>query len=103
MKPFFAVVSLSLSACALSPMSNGAPKPNMSIGGNAYLINQITASTWTAIAPGSAKPLESNAASKAELLNAIEKTSGCKVTDSDYSQQGRQLDAQVECGSRLKN
>ena len=99
MKPFFAVVSLSLSACVLGPMSNGAPKPNMSIGGDAYLINQITASTWTATAPGSTKPL----ASKAELLNAIEKTSGCKVTDSDYSHHGTQLDAQVECGSRLKN
>ena len=103
MKAFFAVVSLSLSACVLSPMSNGAPKPNVSIGGDAYLINQITASTWTATAPGSAKSLAGSAASKAELLDAIEKTSGCKVTDSDYSHQGMQLDAQVECGSRLKN
>ncbi len=84
-------------------MSNGSPKPNVSIGGDAYLINQITASTWTATAPGSTKPLASSAASKIELLDAIEKTSGCKVTDSDYSHHGTQLDAQVECGSRLKN
>ena len=87
----------------LSLMSNGAPKPNMRIGGDAYSITQITASTWTATAPGSSKPLASNAASKAELLDAIEKASGCKVTDSDYSHHGTQLDAQVECGSRFKN
>jgi hypothetical protein len=37
------------------------------------------------------------------LLTAIEQRSGCKVTDADYSRGGMQLDAQVDCASRLKN
>jgi len=37
------------------------------------------------------------------LLLAIEQHSGCKVTDVDYSRGGMQLDAQVDCASRLKN
>jgi hypothetical protein len=40
---------------------------------------------------------------RAALLQAIEQRSGCKVTDSDYSRNGTQLDAQVDCASRLKN
>ena len=40
---------------------------------------------------------------QAALRVAIEKHTGCKVTDSNYASQGLQLDAQVDCANRLKN
>lgn len=68
-----------------------------------YLINQLTASTWTISATNSANPVGPDSSTRASLLEAIERASGCKVTDSNYSRQGMQLDAQVECGKPLKN
>ncbi len=96
-----ALGSLALGACAMNVPTRDAPR-SVSLEGENYLISQLTASTWTATT-ATAKPLPAGADSRANLLGAIEKTSGCKVTDSDYSRQGLQLDAQVDCGNRLKN
>ncbi|MBC7610005.1 MAG: hypothetical protein H7228_10605 [Polaromonas sp.] len=90
-------------ACSLNP---SAPEPagyTTRIGGDSYVIKQLTASTWTATTAGPTLDLPASPKAKSELLDAIERSSGCKVTDSDYSVQGRQLDAQVDCDARQKN
>lgn len=84
-----------------SPADPAAQK--VGVNGEHYLLSQLTASPWTVSSAGMARTLPENLASRAALLQAIEEISGCKVTDSDYSLQGKQLDAQVHCGSRLKN
>lgn len=103
LKALIALGSICLSACTL-PSSPGDPVTHqVSVDGQPYQLSQLTAGTWIATPSGVARPPESNLSSNAALLNAIEKISGCKVTASDYSRQGRQLDAQVDCGSKLKN
>ncbi|MEC5214472.1 hypothetical protein RCH06_003036 [Polaromonas sp. CG_9.5] len=96
------VASASLGACALMPLPNQAVTHKVSVNGETHLLTQITDSTWTARS-ASSKPLASTPASTAALRMAVEQASGCKVTDSDYSGQGRQFDAQVDCGSKLPN
>ncbi len=104
MKLIPALACLGLSACAAHPFTDDASTHTVNLGGRTYLISQLTAGTWTAAASGLLrKTLADDAADKAALLSAIEKTSGCKVTDSDYSRQGMQLDAQVDCGKGRKN
>ena len=98
-----ALACFALCACTASPFAGDAAAQQVSLGGKTYLISQLTAGTWTATLAGPLKPMAQDAASKAALLAAIEKASGCKVTDSDYSRQGMQLDAQVDCGGGLKN
>ena len=92
----------SLAGCAAHRASD-APSHRVSVEGRTYLISQLTASTWTAITPGAAGPVAGTPSGHAALLQAIEQHSGCKVTDSDYSRGGTQLDAQIDCASRLKN
>ena len=87
-----------LGGCALMPLPGEPVAHAVSIGGDSYVLTQITDSTWTASASGSQKVLAASASNTAALRQAVEKTSGCKVTDSDYSRQGRQFDAQVICG-----
>lgn len=70
------------------------------LNGLNYQVEQITASTWTASPPAG---LPNSAQQNVALVKAIEKASGCKVTDSSQAQQGTALNAQVDCGSRLKN
>lgn len=98
-----ALACLGLCACAANPFAAGTAAQQASLDGKTYLISQLTAATWTVTLAGPLKPLPQDAASKAALLAAIENASACKVTDSDYSRQGMQLDAQVDCGNRLKN
>jgi hypothetical protein len=70
------------------------------LNGLSYQVEQITASTWTATPPvGPPNAAQQSVA----LVKAIEKASGCKVTDSSLGQQGTALNAQVDCGGRLKN
>ncbi|AYQ29713.1 MULTISPECIES: hypothetical protein [unclassified Polaromonas] len=94
------LASAGLAACALT--AGDPPSHPVSVEGRTYLISQLTAGTWTATAPGTAH-VASSSSGRAALLQAIEQRSGCKVTDSDYSRNGMQLDAQVDCDSRLKN
>ena len=86
----------------MMPFGGGPVAHKVSVNGESYLLNQLTASTWTAISTGPAKALATTAAMTAGLRQAIEKTSGCKVTDSDYSQGGKQFDAQVDCGGMVR-
>jgi hypothetical protein len=70
------------------------------LDGESYRVEQITASTWIAAMPAG---LRDTPPQTVALVRAIEKASGCKVTDSSLGQQGELLNAQVDCGSKLKN
>lgn len=96
-----ALASITLAGCAAS--AGDPPSHRVSVEGRTYLISQLTAGTWTATAPGSTAGVNRSSAGRAALLQAIEQRSGCKVTDSDYSRDGMQLDAQIDCDSGLKN
>ena len=100
MKILIAASALCLSACAL-PSATGTAEQRVSIDGRTYQIGQLTNSTWIVTPSGIGKPFAITQSSRSALLDAIAKTSGCKVTDSDWSRQGLQLDAQVDCGSKL--
>ena len=75
----------------------------MNLDGKSFGVRQITEGTWTASATGKEKILAQTPSAIASLRQAIERVSGCYVTDSDYSQQGTQFDAQVSCASGLDN
>ena len=98
------VLSAVLGACAFSGPGGDLPDRRVVlVDGQRYDIGPLTDSTWTAISqPGASVP-NSGAAHRLAVLQAIERASGCKVSDSDYSLEGRQLDAQLDCVSRLKN
>ena len=97
-------VSACLSACALSGPGGDLPDRSAAmVDGQLYDIGRLTEGTWTAISQPRANTPTAGAAHRIAVLLAIERTSGCKVTDSDYSVAGRQLNAQVDCTSRLKN
>ncbi|MDB5928567.1 MAG: hypothetical protein JWR60_274 [Polaromonas sp.] len=98
LKLLLLTASAGLGACSLLPLAGEPVAHNVSVGGDSYVLKQITESTWTASPRGSQKILAATADSTAALRQAVEQTSGCKVTDSDYSRQGRQFDAQVICG-----
>jgi hypothetical protein len=102
MKLFIAWGTLALGACSMNAGMRQSAE-HVTPGGDNYLIRQLTAGTWTATSIGMARHLPTGADSKASMLSAIEQTSGCKVTDSNYSRHGFQLDAQVDCGDRIKN
>ena len=88
----------SLGACAIIPSPGDPTAHKVLVSGETYWVSQLTASTWIATSVGVAQPLPSTTAGTAGLRQAIEKISGCKVTDSDYSRESRQFDAQVDCG-----
>lgn len=94
------VMVLGLAACGGLVTPPAGASQQVDIGGLAYRVEQITASTWTATPPAGRPAPASRSAS---LVQAIEKASGCTVTDSSFGQQGAVLNAQVDCGSRLKN
>ncbi len=102
LKFLLTLASASLGACALMPLPNEPVAQKVSVEGETHLLTQITDSTWTARS-AVRKPLASTPASTAALRLAVEQASGCKVTDSDYSAQGRQFDAQVSCDSKRPN
>lgn len=70
------------------------------LSGTDYSVEELTASTWTALAPRS---VPDGPQKIAGLVKAIEKASGCKVTDSSYGARSGALTAQVDCGGKLKN
>jgi hypothetical protein len=97
-------LSASLAACAMTgPPSDSPDRSAAVVDGQLYDIGRLTESTWTAIPPPGASAPTNGAAHRLAVLQAIERASGCKVTDSDYMLEGRQLDAQVDCASKLKN
>lgn len=88
-----------LAGCAAA--APGPPAQRITVEGRPYLIGALTAATWIATLPTG--PISTTSAGRSALLQAIEEHSGCKVTDADYSRGGLQLDAQLDCASRLKN
>lgn len=91
---------VALPGCAGLGVSAPAATQTIEIDGLSYRVEQLTASTWTAT------PLQAQMEGPqktAGLVRAIEKVSACKVTNSSPGQQGKALNAQVDCGSRLKN
>ena len=102
MKLLISVIAVLLSACAVHDQT---AKPGHVIGlaSSTFLITQLTAGTWAATPGTGSAPVAITAEQRGNLIAAIEKASGCRVTDSDISGNGMQLDAQVDCGSRLKN
>jgi hypothetical protein len=101
-RPWFAVV-LCLSAitgCTTSPMATQVPARTVESDGQSYKVEQLTASTWTVGLP---RTLADGPNKTASLVKAIEKASNCKVTDSSYGQEGKALNAQVDCGVKPKN
>ena len=103
MKLCLALSALALCACGANPVAQIYPQQKVQVGGDSYLISQITAGTWMAVAQDSGKPVPRSLVGRALLLNAIAKTSGCRVTDTNYSPDGLQLDAQVDCGGLTRN
>lgn len=87
-----------LGACAIIPSPGDPAAHKVVVSGETYWVSQLTASTWTATPTGVAKRFTNTSAGTSNLRQAIEKISGCKVTDSDYSREGRQFDVQVDCG-----
>ena len=92
-----------ISACSMIAMPGEPVAHKVSVDGEIFMVRQLTESTWTANSTGAMKPLKATNVNTALLRQAIEKTSGCKVTDSDFSRQGKQFDAQVDCGSSLSD
>ena len=95
-----ALLTALLSACGGMRESQNSNAHKVELEGLSYQVEQITASTWTAT-PAAGQP--NSAQQNVALVKAIEKASGCKVTDSSRGQQGTALNAQVDCVSRLKN
>jgi hypothetical protein len=87
---------IAVAGCAPAAPSRGPSGRVMLIGGEGYIVEQLTAGTWSATAVDNRQPA-AQPATRSALLDAIEAASGCKVSDSDYSQGGQQLDAQVNC------
>jgi len=100
----FLAFVLITNACAFKqPVAEMDSGRVMYIGGSGYVISQLTTSTWTARTT-SKQPLTGvGAASQSDLINAIEKVSGCKVTASNYSGQNSQLDAQLDCSRQASH
>ena len=91
-------MALSVAACGgLGPYT--AASRTVELDGSRYRVEQMTASTWTATPPESAP----DASRSAHLVKAIEKASGCKVTDSSFGQPGAAFSAQVDCGSKISH
>lgn len=87
-------------ACSTLREAQSSAAQKVELNGLSYQVEQITASTWSARPPAG---LANSAQQNIALIKAIEKASGCKVSDSGVGQQGTTLNAQVDCGSRLKN
>ena len=90
----------SLSACNTVRSDAESSAQTVQLDGTNYTVEELTASTWTALAPRS---VPDGPQRTAGLVKAIEKASGCKVTDSSDGARNGVLTAQVNCGDRLKN
>ena len=89
-----------LSGCGATRTGAEPIAQTVQIEGTSYTVEELTASTWTALAPRS---LPNGPQKTAALVKAIEKASRCKVTDSSYGARSAALTAQVDCGGKLKN
>lgn len=97
-----ALITLAALLPACSPLrgSTEAGGQTIELDGASYRVEELTASTWIASGPVSAPD---GPQKTARLRQAIEKVSGCKVTDSSHAGRSAPLTAQVDCGEKLKN
>lgn len=95
-----AMTSMGMFGCALVAPQFEAPPRTVTLGGESFTVRQLTEGTWTASTTGPRKALDASPARTATLRKAVETASGCTVTDSDYSRQQTQFDAQVLCAAR---
>ncbi|WP_341904515.1 hypothetical protein [Polaromonas sp. YR568] len=86
-----------MTGCASSTPEAGAR--TLVIDGITVIVAPLTAGTWTARTQDRATVLPQTTDGTALLRRAIEGASGCRVTDSDYAEGGRQFDAQLDCKS----
>lgn len=95
----FACIALGLGACASRPGNSALPGAQRAVvDGRTYELGPLTAGTWTATGiSGQADTLDRD--HQQAVVQAIEKASGCKVTDSNFSENGNQLDAQIACAN----
>lgn len=91
--------ALTLGGCGLPAQQSETPPRILELGGVAYRVEQITASTWTARTPAKTSGASQTTAN---LVRAIEKASNCKVTDTSHTGKSDALSAQVDCGGKLK-
>jgi len=89
-----------LPACSALSGAADAGGQTIELDGASYRVEELTASTWTALGPVAAPDGPQKIAS---LRKAIEKASNCKVTDSSFASRSAALTAQVDCGGKLKN
>lgn len=89
-----------LPACSALRGAAETSAQTVELDGASYRVEELTASTWTALGPVSAPD---GPQKTANLRKAIEKASRCKVTDSSYAGRSAALTAQVDCGGKLKN
>jgi hypothetical protein len=94
------VLAGSLTACNTVRSKAEPSAQTVQLGGTDYSVEELTASTWTALA---SRSVPDGPERRAGLVKAIEKASGCKVTDSSYGALSGALTAQVDCGGKLKN
>lgn len=102
--PLAAIAAIAGIACA-TLLGCASPKPDagattLTVDGVGIVITPLTAGTWTARTQDRATLLPRGPAGTAQLRRAIESASGCRVTDSDYSEGGRQFDAQLACSGQ---
>lgn len=98
-----AALTFIMSGCSsLQDINEPLTYPVM-VNGQKVMLKQITEGTWTAHSPAHLTAWPGTPENVAALRQAIETKSGCKVTDSDFTRQGKQFDAQVDCGSNLSN
>ena len=92
------MLSAFVGACAFSGPGRDLPDRRVVlVDGQRYDIGPLTDSTWTAISqPGASVP-NSGAAHRLAVLQAIERASGCKVSDSDYSLRSEERRVGKEC------
>jgi hypothetical protein len=99
------MLAVLMTACAMSTPNPGLTERRaVVVDGKSYEVGRLTESTWTAIGrPDAGSTALLSAEHRAALIVEIERLSKCRVTDSDYAQEARQLDAQVDCNRRLQN
>lgn len=97
------IVGVNLAGCAMVPSLDEAVIHKVIVNGENYLLSPLTESTWVVSSTGVPKTLANTPAAVIAFQKAIETASGCKVTDSDYSREGKQFDAQVDCDRKLAN
>lgn len=102
--PGLALALLTVACAVSSPKPGFADRRAVVVDGKTYEMGQLTESTWTAIGQAESTPTAGlSPEHRSAVIREIERLSKCRVTESDYLVEARQLDAQVDCARRLQN